>query len=77
MRACGRTSIEMELQTSLLIVSREFSLYSAVKKTSLAGDLSLFFCRPDEDYLSIVRENADQDRPRRLGRSPPGRRPSF
>ena len=48
----------MELQTSLLIVSREFSLYSAVKKTSLAGDLSLFFCRPDEDYLSVVRENA-------------------
>ena len=48
----------MELQTSLLIVSREFSLYSAVKKTSLAGDFSLFFCRPDEDCLSIVRENA-------------------
>ena len=48
----------MELQTSLLIVSREFSLYSAVKKTSLAGDLSFFFCRPDEDCLSIVRENA-------------------
>jgi DNA-binding NtrC family response regulator len=48
----------MEPQTSLLIVSREFSLYSAVKKTSLAENFSLFFCRPDEDGLPIVRENA-------------------
>lgn len=48
----------MELPTSLLIVSGDFSLYSAVKKTSLAGDLTLFFCRQDEDYLSIVRENS-------------------
>lgn len=48
----------MEPQTNLLIVSREFSLYSAVQKTSLAGDFSLFFCRPDENCLSIVRENA-------------------
>lgn len=48
----------MELQTSLLIVSREFSLYGAVKKTPPAGDFCLFFCRPDEDALPIVRENA-------------------
>lgn len=48
----------MELPTSLLIVSGDFSLYSAFKKTSLAGDLTLFFCRQDEDYLSIVRENS-------------------
>jgi DNA-binding NtrC family response regulator len=47
----------MEPQTSLLIVSREFSLYSVVKKTSLAENFRLFFCRPDEDGLPIVREN--------------------
>ncbi len=47
----------MEYPTSLLIVSRDFAIYDAVKKTSLAGDFSLFFCQPDEDSLSIVREN--------------------
>jgi DNA-binding NtrC family response regulator len=47
----------MELQTGLLIVSRDFSLYGAVKKIPSAGDFRLFFCRPDEDCLAVVREN--------------------
>lgn len=47
----------MELPTSLLIVSRDFTLYDAVKRSSLPGDTNLFFCQPDEDLVAVVREN--------------------
>jgi len=47
----------MELPTSLLIVSRDFTLYDAVKRSSLPGDTNLFFCQPDEDIIAVVRDN--------------------
>jgi DNA-binding NtrC family response regulator len=47
----------MEQPTSLLVVSRDFALYDAVKRSSLPGDTSLFFCQPDEDIVALVREN--------------------
>ena len=47
----------MELPTSLLIVSKDFTLYDAVKRSSLPGDTNLFFCQPDEDILAVVRDN--------------------
>jgi DNA-binding NtrC family response regulator len=47
----------MELPMSLLVVSRDFSLYDAVKRSSLPGNTSLFFCQPDEDLVAVVRDN--------------------
>ncbi len=47
----------MELPTSLLIVSRDFTLYDAVKRSSLPGDTNLFFCQPDEDLVAVIREH--------------------
>ena len=47
----------MELPTSLLVISRDFSIYDAVKRSSLPGDTSLFFCQPDEDIIAVVRDN--------------------
>ena len=47
----------MELPTNLLIVSRDFALYDAIKRSSLPGDTSLFFCQPDEDLVAVVRDN--------------------
>jgi DNA-binding NtrC family response regulator len=47
----------MDVQTNLLIISDDFSLYDVIKKASVSGDFSFFFCQADDDYLSIVREN--------------------
>jgi DNA-binding NtrC family response regulator len=48
---------DMEQQTSLLILSRDFSLFDTVKRSSLPGNFSLFFSQPDEDFLTIVRDS--------------------
>ncbi|HSA97066.1 MAG TPA: sigma-54 dependent transcriptional regulator [Acidobacteriota bacterium] len=47
----------MNEQTSLLIISDDFSLYETIKKASVAVDFSLFFSQSNDDYMSIVREH--------------------
>ncbi len=47
----------MEAPTNLLIISDDFSLYEIIKKASVSGDFSFFFCQADDDYLVLVREH--------------------
>jgi DNA-binding NtrC family response regulator len=48
----------MDAQTSLLVISDDFSVYETFKKASVAGDVSLYFSQADDDYLAVVRDHA-------------------
>jgi DNA-binding NtrC family response regulator len=48
----------MEARTNLLILSRDFSLFDAIRKAAPAESVNVFFCQPEEDYPSLMREHA-------------------
>ncbi len=48
----------MNTQTNLLIISDDFALYEAFKKTSAAGDFNLYFTQAEDDTVGVVRDNA-------------------
>jgi DNA-binding NtrC family response regulator len=48
----------MEARTNLLILSRDFSLFDAIRKAAPAESVNVFFCQPEEDYPGLMREHA-------------------
>ncbi len=47
---------KMETRTNLLILSPDFSLFDTVRKSAPPESLNVLFCRPDEDYLAVIRD---------------------
>lgn len=48
---------DMEAQTDLLIISDDFSLYEAIKKTPVGIDVNVYFSQTGDDYLAVVRDH--------------------